>query len=248
MTEAQKAPALSGLLGRKLGMTQLYLEDGRVKGVTVIESGPCLVTQVKTAEKDGYHAVQIAFGQCRPKVGDKPVINKPIDGIFEKIEKPPMRFLREIRLGAASSLESGQLVKVDIFRDVRRVDVTGITKGRGFQGVIKRFGKHRGPETHGSMNVRTTGARGAGSSPGRVRPGTITPGHMGVTRHTSRNLIVDRIDEGRNLLFVRGSVPGPPGQFLIIQKSLKQHVPKPPVVEVAPAKRGARAPEKRKTK
>jgi large subunit ribosomal protein L3 len=193
------------ILGRKKGMTQLFAEDGTVAGVTVVEAGPCSVTQVRTAERDGYHAVQLGFDEVPDRL-----VRKPQRVFFQKHGISPRRHLREERLGAAAAAAVGDTVTVEAFQVGDLVDVIGTTKGRGFAGTIRRHGFQRGPETHGCMNVRQPGSIGASADPARVFRGQRMGGHMGAKQHTTKNLEILRIDPERNLLFVRGAVPGPP--------------------------------------
>lgn len=208
-----------GILGRKLGMTQIFDDGGNLVPVTVIEAGPCQVVQKKTVEKDGYVALQLGFGAKRERL-----VNKPMAGHFKKAGVAPVRWVREIRLtdGAPmAELEAGQTVTADVFNSGELVDVTGITKGKGFAGVIKRHGFQRGPMTHGSMYHRRTGSLGA-TDPQRVFKGRRLPGRAGGDRRTVKALRVVRVDADKNLLLVRGSVPGPKGALLVIKSSHKQ--------------------------
>ena len=200
------------ILGRKRGMTQLFAEDGTATGVTVVEAGPCVVTQVRTQDKDGYDALQLGYEDLRDKL-----VSKPQRGQFEKRGMAPKRFLREERLGAPAEREVGDTLKADLFTAGDLVDVTGTTKGRGFAGTIKRHGFARGSETHGCMNVRQPGSIGASAYPSRVFKGMRMSGHYGAKRQTTKNLKVVRVDAERNLIFVRGSVPGPNGGFVQVR-------------------------------
>jgi large subunit ribosomal protein L3 len=191
------------ILGRKLGMTQVWDEDDNVVPVTVILAGPCTVSQVKTKETDGYEAVQIGFGDIKAKK-----VNKPMTGHFEKAGVEPMRYLREVRVEDASQYKTGDKVTVADFADVAAVDVTGTSKGKGFQGTIKRWNFSRGPMTHGSRNQRKPGSIGQCAYPARVRKGLHMAGHMGDERVTVKNLKLVRVDEEQNLLLVKGAVPG----------------------------------------
>ncbi len=205
------------ILGKKIGMTQLFDEDGLLIPVTVIEAGPCTVVQKKTVENDGYEALKIGFVDV-----DEKRLTKPVRGQFSKANLPAKRYLREFRLADISKYEVGQEIKVaDMFQAGDRVDITGISKGKGFQGVIKRFGFSRGRETHGSKYHRRVGSMGATSSPGRVFKGKGLPGHMGKERVTVQNLDVVRVDNERNLLLVKGAVPGPKGGLLTIKNTVK---------------------------
>ena len=190
------------ILGRKRGMTQLHAEDGTLTGVTVISAGPCVVCQVRTQEKDGYDAVQLGF----ETVPDR-LVKKPQQGHFKKGGLAPMRFLREERLPAPATCSVGDVITTEAFAVGDVVDVIGITKGHGFAGTIKRHGFSRGPETHGSMNVRAPGSI-ASRRLGVVPKGKRMPGHYGVVRQTTKNLRVMRIDAERGLIFVSGAVPG----------------------------------------
>ncbi len=221
---------LQGILGRKLGMTQIFDEQGRWVGVTVIEAGPCPVTQVKTAKTDGYNAVQLGFAKRKR-------VTKPVAGHLAKSGvKDPVHYIREFRLGVEPAQKAGDSVTLKILDGIKKVDVIGITKGKGFQGVIKRYHKNCGPKTHGSMQQRLVGSASSAEDPGHIRPGTMRPGHMGMDRFTQKNLVVVKMDEARNLLLVRGAVPGPNGNFVIIQKSANQHVPVPVSLEKKDAK------------
>lgn len=211
---------ISGIIGRKVGMTQLFAEDGTVTPVTVIKAGPCVVVQTKSvAGRDGYNAVQLGL------VEDKPVrlknVTKPLRGHFEKTGGgiPPTRVLKEIRMVDEPDAAIGDQVKVDLFADGERVDVVGKSKGRGFAGTIKRHKFQRGPESHGSMNVREPGSIGQSAYPSRVIKGTRSSGHMGDARVTVQGLMVAKVDVDNNLLMVRGAVPGPNGGLVIVKKS-----------------------------
>lgn len=199
------------ILGRKRGMTQLFDGDGAVVPVTVVEAGPCVVTQVKSREKHGYDALQLGFED----VPDSRVA-KPQRGHFKAVGVAPKRFLREERLAAPATLETGAAVGIDIFTVGQLVDVIGTSKGRGFAGTIKRHGFHRGSETHGCMNVRQPGSIGTKRT-GKLFPGKRMSGHFGAERITTKNLKLVRVDAERNLLFIKGSVPGPNGSFVQVQ-------------------------------
>jgi large subunit ribosomal protein L3 len=196
------------ILGRKRGMTQLFAEDGTVTGVTVVEAGPCVVTQVRTRERDGYDAVQLGFEDITDKRAKKPQL-----GAFRKANITPKRFLREERLYAPAPVAVGDAVKVDAFKPGDLVDVIGTMKGRGFAGTIKRHGFHRGPETHGCMNVRDPGSL-ASKRIGKVIKGKRMAGHYGASRHTVKNLSVVKVDAERNLIFLGGAVAGPSNGFV----------------------------------
>ncbi|HQZ97140.1 MAG TPA: 50S ribosomal protein L3 [Pyrinomonadaceae bacterium] len=211
---------MSGIIGRKLGMTQLFAEDGTVTPVTVIKAGPCVVVQTKSAAgNDGYNAVQLGF------VEEKAVrlknVTKPLRGHFEKTGGglPPTRVLRELRLTNEPEASVGDQIKVDVFADGDKIDVVGKSKGRGFAGTIKRHKFSRGPESHGSMNVRAPGSIGQSAYPSRVIKGTRSSGHMGDARVTVQNLTVAKVDVENNILMVRGAVPGPNGGLVIVKKA-----------------------------
>lgn len=214
---------ISGIIGRKVGMTQIFAEDGTVTPVTVIKAGPCVVVQTKTASgKDGYNAVQLGF------VEDKPIrlknVSKPMRGHFEKTGGglPPTRILKEIRLTDAPDANIGDQVKADLFADGDTIEVVGKSKGRGFAGTIKRHNFKRGPESHGSMNVRAPGSIGQSAYPSRVIKGTKSSGHMGNERVTVRGLTVAKVDAENNLLMIKGAVPGPNGSLVVVKKSVRQ--------------------------
>ncbi len=215
---------INGIIGKKVGMTQIFAADGTVTPVTVIKAGPCVVVQKKTAAgRDGYNAVQLGL------VEDKPIklknVNKPMRGHFEKTGGgvPPTRILKEFRLEDSDEATSiGDKVLVDQFSDGDRIEVIGRSKGRGFAGTVKRHNFNRGPESHGSMNVRAPGSIGASAYPSRVIKGTRSSGHMGDERVTVKGLTVARVDVENNLLMVRGAVPGAPGSVVIIKKAKKQ--------------------------
>src|SRR5918911_4570614 len=214
---------INGIIGKKVGMTQLFAEDGTVTPVTVIKAGPCVVVQKKTsAGADGYDAVQLGLVEDRPiKLKN---VNKPMRGHFEKTGNgiPPTRILKEFRLDESNSeMSVGDKVLVDLFSDGDMVDVVGRSKGRGFAGTIKRHNFNRGPESHGSMNVRKPGSIGASAYPSRVIKGTRSSGHMGDERVTLKGLTVARVDVENNLLMVRGSVPGANGSVVVVKKSGK---------------------------
>ncbi len=203
-----------GLIGKKLGMTRTFQEDGRSVPVTVIQAGPCVVTQVKNLSRDGYSAVQLGFGTKKPK--NTPM---PMQGHFRKAGSDPLRTVHEFRLDTGHAYKLGQTLGVSELTEVVRVDVTGITKGKGFQGGIKRHGHHRGPAAHGSKNVRDPGSIGMHTFPGRVLPGKAMSGQMGNKQQTKKNLTVVAIDQERNLLLVKGSVPGATNGIVFIRPS-----------------------------
>jgi large subunit ribosomal protein L3 len=194
---------MPAILGKKLGMTQLFLEDGRVERVTVLEAGPCPVTGIRTFERDGYEAVQLAFGSVREKH-----ITKAELGHLRKADAPPMKHVVEFR-DHAGELTVGETVTVEAFEPGQKVKVSGVSKGKGFQGTVKRHNFARGPVSHGSHNVRAPGSIGAAAYPARVFKGIRGPGQMGNKRVTQRGLQVVRVDAANNLLMIRGSVPGP---------------------------------------
>ena len=205
-----------GIIGRKVGMTQIFDEKGNVIPVTVIETEGNIVTQVKTTETDGYNATQLGYGDVKDKH-----INKPEAGHFAKAKLPNKKHLREFRLEDISTYKVGDEVKADIFESGEKVDVQGTTKGKGFQGVIKRHGQHRGPMGHGSMYHRRPGSMGATSTPGRVFKGKKLPGHMGKVTVTIQNLEIVKVDTDKNVLLVKGSVPGPKGAILKVKSTVK---------------------------
>ena len=205
-----------GIIGRKLGMTQIFDEKGNVIPVTVIEAGPCVVAQVKTVETDGYNALQLGFGEIKSKH-----INKPKAGHFAKSKIENKKHLREFRLDSIEGVKVGDEIKADVFAAGENVDIQGISKGKGFQGVIKRHGQHRGPMGHGSMYHRRPGSMGPTSTPGRVFKGKKLPGHMGRVLVTIQNLDIVRVDMDKNVILVKGSVPGAKGAILKIKSSVK---------------------------
>jgi large subunit ribosomal protein L3 len=206
--------SVQGIIGRKVGMTQVYAEDGRALPVTVIEAGPCVVVQRKAPGKDGYSAVQLGLVE-----GRKPKrVTKPMKGHFEKAGLPPCRVLREFRVQDGAEVKVGDKVSVGMFAPGDTVHVSGVSKGKGFQGVIKRHHFRGGAATHGSMFHRAPGSIGASAFPSRVLKGMRAAGHMGTDRVTVRNLQVVRVDAERNLLVLRGSVPGAGGGYLVIRK------------------------------
>jgi large subunit ribosomal protein L3 len=194
---------MAAILAKKLGMTQVFLQDGRVERVTVLEAGPCPVTGIRTLDRDGYEAVQLAFGAVKEKH-----LSKPELGHLKKADAPPLKHVVEFR-DEAGELTVGEVVKADAFAEGDMVKVAGVSKGKGFQGTIKRHGFSAGPKSHGSHNVRAPGSIGAAAYPARVFKGLRGPGQMGNKRVTQKGLTVVRVDPDRNLLLVRGSVPGP---------------------------------------
>lgn len=207
-----------GLIGKKIGMTQIFDEAGKVVPVTVIEAGPCVVTQLKTAENDGYEAVQLGFGDVSPKH-----VNKPTAGHFKKSDLPFKRTLKEFRLDDISSVNVGDIIKADVFAAGDVIDVSGVSKGKGFQGAIKRHNQHRLKETHGSGPVvRQAGSMGACSSPSRIFKGKGMAGHMGAENVTVQNLVIVKIDAENNLIAIKGAVPGPKGGVVCITDAVKK--------------------------
>ncbi|MFA7636226.1 MAG: 50S ribosomal protein L3 [Monoglobales bacterium] len=204
------------ILGKKLGMTQLFNEDGIMIPVTVIEAGPCVVVQKKTNETDGYEAIQVGFDDKAERK-----MNKPMKGHFDKAKVAYKRILREFRLDDISSFNIGDVIKADVFAEGETVDVTGTSKGHGYAGTVKRWGTHRGPMSHGSGYHRGVGSMGACSSPSRVYKGKKLPGHYGNVRKTIQNLLVAKVDGERNLILVKGGVPGPKGGLLIVKEAIK---------------------------
>jgi large subunit ribosomal protein L3 len=200
-----------GILGTKLGMTQIFDEEGRAIPVTVVQAGPCTVTQIKTKQTDGYAAVQVGYDEVKPKA-----LNKPELGHLAKSSAPPLRHLREYRLDNSSEFELGGQLKVDIFSAGQIIDVSGTSIGRGFAGYQKRHNFKRGPMSHGSKNHRLPGSTGPGTTPGRTFPGKRMAGRYGGTRVTIRKLQVVRVDLDRNLILIKGAVPGKPGTLLSI--------------------------------
>lgn len=205
------------ILGKKLGMTQVFAADGTMVPVTVIEAGPCAVVQKKTAELDGYNAVQVSFGTIREKL-----VNKPIKGHFSKASVTPTRFLREFKFEDAQSYSVGQVIKADVFTQGDKVDIAGTSKGKGFAGVIKRWNQARSRMSHGGGPVhRSVGSMGANSSPSRVFKHKNLPGHLGAEKVTVQNIEVVRVDAERNLLLVRGGIPGAKGSLVTVRESIK---------------------------
>ena len=204
------------ILGTKLGMTQIFAEDGKVIPVTVINAGPCVVVQSKTVENDGYNSVVVGFGDVKEKS-----LNKPQKGIFAKANVAAKKYLREFRLEDTSALNIGDEIKADTFEAGEKIDVSGISKGKGFAGPMKRWGLHRGPMAHGSGYHRGSGSMGACSNPGRVMKGKKLPGHMGVVKVTVQNLEIVKVDTENNLILIKGAVPGNKGGLVTIRNSVK---------------------------
>lgn len=207
---------VNGIIGKKLGMTQLFREDGSVTPVTVLKAGPCIVVQKKTVNTDGYDAVQLGLVEEKPPRR----VNKPTEGHFKRAGVPPTRVLREVRVDASDEATSvGDKVLVDIFSENDLIEVVGKSKGRGFAGFVKRHGFSGGRATHGSMFHRAPGGIGASAYPSRVIKGTRMAGHMGAARSTVKNLRVAAVDAENNLLMIRGAVPGPNGSYVLIKKA-----------------------------
>jgi len=206
-----------GIIGKKIGMTQIFDEKGKVIPVTVLDAGPCVITQKKTLENDGYEAVQVGFGDVKAQR-----VSKPLAGHFKKGDVAPKKTLREFRFDDISAYNVGDLIKADVFEAGEKVDVTGTSKGKGFQGVIKRWNFSRLKETHGSGPVvRHGGSSGACSSPSRVWKGLKMAGHMGAETVTIQNLKVAKVDAENNLIAIKGAVPGPNGGIVIVRNSVK---------------------------
>lgn len=232
-----------GILGKKLGMTQIFDESGRVIPVTVIEAGPCIIIQKKTVQNDGYDAIKVGFDDKKVRVinvkkvevkrkdGEKIATSqkeskkynmpRPLKGIFDKIKAPYKKYVKELRIEDVSQFEVGQELKADVFNAGEKVDVSGISKGKGFQGTIKRWNGSRGPMSHGSMYHRSPGSMGGSSSPSRVFKNKKLPGHMGNENVTVQNLDVVRVDSEKNILLIRGAVPGPKNGYVLIKDSVK---------------------------
>ena len=204
------------LIRTRIGMTQMFNEEGKVIPHTVIEAGPCVVSQVKTEETDGYNSIQLGFGAIKESK-----VNKPERGHFTKANIAPARYLREFRVDSIEDVKVGDELKADIFMAGDKIDIQGTSKGKGFQGVIKRHGQHRGPMGHGSMYHRRPGSMGSTSTPGRVFKGKKLPGHMGAETVTIQNLEVIKVDLDKNIILVKGSVPGAKGSILKIKSSVK---------------------------
>lgn len=202
------------ILAKKVGMTQIFNEAGELVPVTVLQTGPCVVTQVKTIENDGYEAVQVGFEDIREKL-----VNKPVKGMFDKAGVSYKRYVREFKLEGEYSVKDE--IKVDVFEAGDKIDATAIAKGKGFQGAIKRHGQSRGPMAHGSKYHRHAGSNGSCSTPSRVFKGKKMPGHMGGKKVTTQNLEVVRVDAEKNLLLVKGAVPGPKKSLVTIKESVK---------------------------
>ena len=204
---------MKAILGKKIGMTQIFAETGEVIPVTVIQAGPEVVTQIKTVETDGYNAVQVGFEDQK--------VNKPLTGHFEKSGAPLKKHLAEFRVEDGETYELGQVITVADFEEGKKLDITGTSKGKGTQGNIKRHGHHRGPMTHGSKHKRLAGALAAGTYPSRVFKGNAGPGRMGRETVTVQNVVLAKVDTDRNLMLVRGAVPGGKGSLVRIQYAVK---------------------------
>ena len=220
------------ILATKVGMTQIFNEDGTLIPVTVLQAGPCVVTQIKTVENDGYSAVQVGFVDKKEKIvnkdkaGKKEIahrhgVNKPLKGHFDKAGVSAKRYVREFKFESAEEYTLGAEIKADIFEAGDKIDASAISKGKGFQGAIKRFGQHRGPMAHGSKFHRHQGSNGACSSPSKVFKGKGMPGHMGCKKVTIQNLQVVRVDAEKNLLLIKGAVPGPKKALVTIKETVK---------------------------
>ena len=233
---------MKAIIGKKVGMTQVFDENGRVIPVTVIEAGPCTVVQKKTVERDGYQAVQLGYEDVPERK-----LTKPEMGHLEKAGVGPKKHLREFDLDGYDDLKAGDIIRADIFKAGEYVDVTGTSKGHGYQGVIKRHGAHRLKESHGSGPVgRHPGSLGAGTDPSRVFKGHIGAGHMGVDRVTVQDLLVVRVDAELGLLAVRGAVPGPKGGLVTVKSTVKVHKVKAAGADISrnPQKASGRNPQK----
>ena len=205
------------IIGKKIGMTQIFDEKGAVLPVTVIEAGPCVIAQIKTVENDGYQAIQLGFGDIKPKH-----VTKPLQGHFKKADVAPKRILKEFRFDDCSAYELGQVIKADVFETGDKVDVTGKSKGKGYAGVIKRWNFARLKESHGTgPNARHGGSMGACSSPSRVWKGKKMAGHLGAEKVTVQNLAVVKIDAEDNLIAIKGAIPGANGGYVVIKDSVK---------------------------
>ena len=208
------------ILGKKIGMTQVFVSDGRLIPVTVVEAGPCTVTMVKTKESDGYEAIQVGFGELSEQRAKK-LLNKPELGHFAKAGVSPVRHLREFRLDDISAYNVGDTIKADVFAEGDKIDVTGTSKGHGYSGVIQRWNQHTGPMAHGSKYHRGVGSMGANSTPSRVFKNKHMPGQYGGERVTVQNLEVVKVDAERNLLLIKGAIPGANGSLVTVRDSVK---------------------------
>ncbi len=208
------------IVGKKIGMTQVFTDDGRLVPVTVVEAGPCKVVQKKTTESDGYDAVQVGFDTYAENRAKK-LVNKPMAGHFKKAGVEPARYLREFRLDDVAALDVGSALTVSQFEAGEKIDVSGVSKGHGFTGAIQRWNQHTGPMAHGSKYHRGVGSMSANSDPSRVFKNKHMPGHYGVERVTVQNLEIVRVDAERNLLLIKGAVPGPNGGLLLVRNACK---------------------------
>ena len=204
------------IIAKKIGMTQVFTENGDLTPVTVLQAGPCFVSQKKTIENDGYEAVQLAFGEIKEKH-----LTKPLKVHFAKASIKPAKFLKEFRLDDISSYSTGSEVKADIFNTGERVDITGISKGKGYQGAIKRHNQHRGPMAHGSKFHRAVGSLSSATTPGRVKKGKKMAGHMGAKQITTQNLSIVRVEIDKDIILIKGAVPGPNGSILSVKDTVK---------------------------
>ena len=204
------------IMAKKIGMTQIFTEDARLIPVTVLEAGPCSVVQKKTMENDGYEAIQVGFLDQREKLA-----NKPKKGHFEKAGVSVKKYLKEFRLEDAANYEIGAEIKADIFATGDRVDVSGVSKGKGYASTIKRYNAQRGPMGHGSKSHRVVGSMGSSATPSSVKKGKRMPGHMGAVNVTLQNVEIVRADAEKNVLLIKGAVPGPKGAILVIKESVK---------------------------
>ncbi len=204
------------IVAKKIGMTQVFAENGLLIPVTVLEAGPCVVTQVKTVENDGYNAIQVGFGDVKVNK-----VNKPMKGHFDKASVEPKKVLKELKLDSIEGMSAGTELKADVFAAGDKVDVSGISKGKGYQGPVKRHGQHTGPVSHGSKFHRAVGSMSSATTPGKVKKGKKMAGHMGSVKVTVQNLEVVRVDADKNLLLIKGAVPGNKGSVLVIKNSVK---------------------------
>ena len=208
------------MLGKKIGMTQIFVSDGRLVPVTVVEAGPCTVVMVKTEDRDGYEAIQVGFGELSEQRAKK-LLNKPELGHFSKKGVAPSRYLREFRLDDISAYSVGDTIKADVFAEGDKIDVVGTSKGHGYTGVIQRWNQHTGPMAHGSKYHRGVGSMGANSTPSRVFKNKHMPGQYGGDRVTVQNLEVVKVDAERNLLMIKGAIPGANGSLVMVRDAVK---------------------------
>lgn len=204
------------IMAKKVGMTQVFTENGALIPVTVLEAGPCIVIQKKTTENDGYEAIQVGFVDAKTKH-----VTKPAQGHFDKAGVTAKKFIREFRLEDTSAYEVGAEIKADVFAAGEKVDASGVSKGKGFQSTIKKYNAHRGPMGHGSKSHRVVGSMGSSATPSRVRKGKKMPGHMGSENVTIQNLEIVRADAEKNIILIKGAVPGAKGSILVIKDSVK---------------------------